>query len=79
MKKFSALSKEELVKRKSILKSALIALVLLGVIITVVMFFLHPKPVFYIPFLVLPVTWLPIFISLKSVSDEIEARSAKRD
>lgn len=76
MKKWSELSLAELNKTKSKLKGALIAFIILGVLISLALFFLKAKLVLFIPAMVLPITWLPIYISLKSVNDEIRLRSA---
>jgi hypothetical protein len=46
------------------------------VLISLAMFFLKAKLVLFIPVMVLPITWLPIYISLKSVNDEIRLRNA---
>jgi len=76
MKKWSELSLAELNKTKSKLKGALIAFIILGVLISLALFFLKAKLVLFIPAMVLPITWLPIYISLKSVNDEIRLRNA---
>ena len=74
MKKWSELSLVELNKTKSKLKGALIGFIILGVLISLALFFLKAKLVLFIPAMVLPITWLPIYISLKSVNDEIRLR-----
>lgn len=74
MKKWSELSLAELNKTKSKLKGALIGFIILGVLISLALFFLKAKLVLFIPAMVLPITWLPIYISLKSVNDEIRLR-----
>jgi hypothetical protein len=76
MKKWSELSLAELDKTKSKLKGALVAFIILGVLISLALFFLKAKLVLFIPAMVLPITWLPIYISLKSVNDEIRLRNA---
>ena len=76
MKKWSELSLAELNKTKSKLKGALIAFIILGVLISLALFFLKAKLVLFIPAMVLPITWLPIYISLKSVNNEIRLRNA---
>ena len=76
MKKWSELSLAELNKTKSKLKGALIGFIILGVLISLALFFLKAKLVLFIPAMVLPITWLPIYISLKSVNDEIRLRNA---
>ncbi|TBO41392.1 hypothetical protein [Pedobacter kyonggii] len=76
MKKWSELSLAELNKTKSKLKGALIGFIILGVLIFLALFFLRAKLVLFIPAMVLPITWLPIYISLKSVNDEIRLRNA---
>lgn len=75
MKKWSELSLAELNKTRSKLKGALIAFIILGVLISLALFFLKAKLVLFIPVMVLPITWLPIYISLKSVNDEIRLRN----
>ncbi|MGN8059809.1 hypothetical protein ACTJKN_26260 [Pedobacter sp. 22163] len=75
MKKWSELSLAELNKTRSKLKGALIAFIILGVLISLVLFFLKAKLVLFIPVMVLPITWLPIYISIKSVNDEIRLRN----
>lgn len=77
MKKRSELSLAELNKTRSQLKGALIGLIILGVLISLALFFLRAKLVLFIPAMVLPITWLPIYISLKSVNDEIKVRNAE--
>jgi hypothetical protein len=52
-------------------------LIILGVLISLALFFLRAKLVLFIPAMVLPITWLPIYISLKSVNDEIKVRNAE--
>jgi hypothetical protein len=76
MKKWSELSLAELNKTRSKLKGALIGFIILGVLISLALFFLKAKLVLFIPAMVLPITWLPIYISLKSVNDEIRLRNA---
>lgn len=75
MKKRSELSLVELNKTKSMLKGALIGFITLGVLISIVLFFLKAKLVLFIPVMVLPITWLPIYSSLKSVNGEIRLRN----
>jgi hypothetical protein len=77
MKKWSELSLVELNKTKSQLKGALIGFIILGVLISLAMFFLRAKLILFIPAMVLPITWLPIYISLKSVNDEIRLRNSE--
>lgn len=85
MKQFSALSLEELTKRKATLKGVLIAFIILAVIIALVftyLYFFRTKPLAIattIPLFVLPITWVPIFISIKSLNDEIELRKSKNN
>ncbi|WP_157257900.1 hypothetical protein [Pedobacter ginsenosidimutans] len=76
MKKWSELSLAELNKTRSKLKGALIGFIIFGVLISLALFFLKAKLVLFIPVMVLPITWLPIYISLKSVNDEIRLRNA---
>lgn len=83
MKQFSELSLDELQKRKSTLKSVLIGFIVLAVIIVLLFAYLYffmgkrVKIVSLIPLFILPITWLPIFISLKSINDEIILRQSK--
>jgi hypothetical protein len=77
MKKWSELSLVELNKTKAQLKGALIGFIILGVLISLAMFFLRAKLILFIPAMVLPITWLPIYISLKSVNDEIRLRNSE--
>jgi len=83
MKQYSELSLDELQKRKATLKSVLIAFIVLAVVIVLLFAYLffvmgkHIKIVSLIPIFVLPITWLPIFISLKSINDEIALRQSK--
>lgn len=76
MKKLSELSLDELNKKKSTIKAALIAFGIIGVAAAITLFLLKAKPVLFIPLFVLPITWFPIFISLKSITDEIKNRQA---
>jgi len=77
MKKWSELSLEELNKTRSKLKGALIGFIILGLLICLTLFFLRSKLVTFIPVMVLPITWLPVYISFKSVSDEIRLRQTE--
>lgn len=74
MKKLSELDLNELTSRRNTLKSNLISFVILGALVAAVMFFLKARLVLFIPVMVLPITWLPIFISLKSIDEEIKSR-----
>ncbi|MBB6236874.1 hypothetical protein HDC90_001489 [Pedobacter sp. AK013] len=76
MKKWSELSLAELNKTKSMLKGTLIGFIIFGVLITLALFLLKAKLVLFIPAMVLPITWLPIYSSLKSVNEEIRLRHA---
>jgi len=75
MKKLSELDLNELTSRRNTLKSCLIAFILLGALIFLLLLFLKAKPVSYISIMVLPITWLPLFISLKSIDEEIKSRN----
>lgn len=77
MKKLSELSLNELTRKKSMIKASLIAFAILGVLAALTLYFLKAKPILFIPLIVLPITWFPIFISLKAVSDEIKVRNSK--
>jgi len=76
MKKWSELSLAELNKTRSKLKGALIGFIIFGALISLTLFFLKAKLVLFVPAMVLPITWLPIYSSLKSVNDEIRLRNA---
>ncbi|QNR84969.1 hypothetical protein H9N25_00200 [Pedobacter riviphilus] len=76
MKKWSELSLAELNKTRAKLKGALIGFIVFGVLISLTLFLLKAKLVLFIPAMVLPITWLPIYSSLKSVNDEIRLRNA---
>ncbi|WP_343524069.1 hypothetical protein [Pedobacter sp.] len=76
MKKWSELSLEELNKTSSKLKGVLIGFIILGVLIALALIFLKAKPVLFIPVMVLPITWVPVYGTLKSVNDEIRLRNA---
>ncbi len=77
MKKLQELSTEELTKRKSLLTGCLIAFGILVVFAAFLLIFLKAKPVFFIPLFVFPVILMPIFISLKPLSNELKARPVK--
>jgi hypothetical protein len=77
MKKPSELSLEQLIKTKKKYKTALIGLsiaVLLALFTYVYLYFFQSKNITFIPLIVLPITFVPIFVSLKSVTDEIKLR-----
>ncbi|MFD2582538.1 hypothetical protein ACFSR6_08570 [Pedobacter vanadiisoli] len=76
MKKWSELSLEELNKTSSKLKGVLIGFIILGVLIALALLFLKAKLVLFVPVMVLPITWLPIYSTLKSVNDEIRLRNS---
>ncbi|MBL0740730.1 hypothetical protein [Chryseolinea lacunae] len=78
MKKLSELNLNELTSRRIMLKSCLIAFVVLGVLACLVLLFLKAKPVSFISVMVLPMTWLPLWISLKSINEEIKSRNAEK-
>jgi len=83
MKQFSELTLEELHKKKASIKGVLIAFIVLAVIIALgfaYFFFFGKKSLSIptlIPLLILPITWIPIFISIKSLNDEIDLRKSK--
>lgn len=77
MKKLSELSLEQLINTKKKYKTALIGLstaVLLALFTYVYLYFFQSKNITFIPLIVLPFTFLPIVVSLKSVTDEIKLR-----
>jgi hypothetical protein len=78
MKKLSELNLKELTSRKSKLRGCLIAFVILGVLAVLTLLFLKAKPVSFIPVLVLPMTWLPLLISLKAINEEIKSRNPEK-
>ncbi|MGM9476936.1 hypothetical protein ACS5PU_10910 [Pedobacter sp. GSP4] len=77
MKKSSSLTLTELTKSKSTLNGVLIGFAVLGVIGAVTLYVLKAEPILYLPVLVLPITWVPLLISLKSVNDEIKKRNTE--
>lgn len=77
--KLTNLTLTELYKRKSTIKGALIAFVILALIAAGILIYLKPKPALYIPLMVLPVTWLPIFISLAAINKEISVRNTQTE
>ena len=85
MKQFSELTLEELYKRKATIKGVLIAFIVLAVLIALgftYLFFFGKKSLSIptlIPLFILPITWVPIFISIKSLNEEIESRKTKMD
>jgi hypothetical protein len=78
MKKLSELNLNELTSRKTTLKSCLIAFILLGILAVATLLFLKARPVSFISVMVLPMTWLPLWISLKSIHEEIKSRSTQK-
>lgn len=75
MKKLSELNLNELTSRRSTLKSSLIAFVILGIGVAILLLFLKARFVTFIPVMVLPITWLPMFTSLQSIDEEIKSRN----
>ncbi|HEY5826337.1 MAG TPA: hypothetical protein VIT44_18335 [Cyclobacteriaceae bacterium] len=75
MKKLSELDLNELTRRRNTLKSSFIAFVILGVLVVLVLIFLKAPLVSFIPAMVLPITWLPLFTSLKEIDAEIKSRN----
>ncbi|PTT04050.1 hypothetical protein DBR11_00600 [Pedobacter sp. HMWF019] len=77
MKTLSELSLDELIKRKLTLKGALIGFGILIGLVVLIFCFLKPKPILLVPVIAFPITLLPVFISLKSINDEIRSRGSK--
>ncbi|RZL50335.1 MAG: hypothetical protein EOP00_04825 [Pedobacter sp.] len=83
MNQFSKLSLEELIKKKSTTKGVLIGFVTIAVIIALLFAYLHffmgkhIKIVTLVPLFILPITWVPIFITIKSLNEEIAIRKSK--
>ncbi len=75
MKKLSELDFNELTRKRKTLKSSLIAFVIFGILVVLVLLFLKARLVSFIPAMVLPITWLPLFISLKEIDAEIKSRN----
>jgi len=73
MKKLSELDFNELTRKRKTLKSSLIAFVIFGILVVLVLLFLKARLVSFIPAMVLPITWLPLFISLKEIDAEIKS------
>ncbi|GAA4328118.1 hypothetical protein GCM10023149_31980 [Mucilaginibacter gynuensis] len=80
MEQLSALSLTELTARRTKLKSILITSITLAVVLLFVyayLYFFKSKNISIgslVPLMVLPITWLPIFNSLKSINGEISSR-----
>ncbi len=77
MNTLSELSLDELIKRKLTLKGALIGFGILIGFVILIFFFLKPRPLLLVPVISFPITLLPVFISLKSINDEIRSRNSK--
>ncbi|MCD8741792.1 hypothetical protein LT679_14345 [Mucilaginibacter roseus] len=81
MEQLSALTTEELIKRKQRLKGILIGFITLaGMLIGVYayMYFVKSKPMSpatFVPLIVLPITWLPMISSLSSINAELKLRN----
>lgn len=78
MKKLSELNLNELISRRITLKSCLIAFVILGVLAVLTLLFLQARPISFVAVLVLPITWLPLWISWKSIHEEIRSRNTEK-
>ncbi|MCC8408801.1 hypothetical protein LJ707_07660 [Mucilaginibacter sp. UR6-1] len=80
MEQLSALTTEELIARKKKLKGILIGfMVIAGMLVLVYAYryFVISKPMSvgtFVPLMVLPITWLPMITSLRSLSAEINSR-----
>ncbi|WP_148235453.1 hypothetical protein [Fluviicola taffensis] len=80
MKQLSELSLDELIKHKAKLKSALIGLAIMTLLLVLIycyIYFFKAKSITFIPLIVLPITWIPLFVSLKNIRDEIKFRDLK--
>ena len=74
------MSLEELNKNKTIAKTALITISIMLLILAGICVYLHfvkSKSLVFVPLLVLPITMLPLYQSLKSTEDEIKLRQSK--
>lgn len=80
MEQLSAVSTAELITRKKKLKGILAGfMVITGMLLLVYayMYFVKSKPLSvttFVPLMVLPITWMPMIISLRSLNAEINSR-----
>jgi len=78
MKRLSELSLEELTKQRNALKGVLIAFALSFLVLGCIygyIWFVKQGSITCIPLMVLPITWIPLGISLKNLNKEIKSRS----
>ena len=74
MKKRSEMNLNELTGRRTMIKSCLIAFGILGILIAALLIFIEAKLTVFIPVMMLPITWLPLFLSLQTINKEIKSR-----
>ncbi|PSK91531.1 hypothetical protein [Taibaiella chishuiensis] len=75
----SALSTEDLLKRRNLLKSVLIAFAVLWLLMIGVSIFLllnKARATTFFPMIILPLTLLPALIQMNAVNKELKARDA---
>ena len=78
MKKLSELNLNEFISRRITVKSCFIAFVVLGVLAVLTLLFLQARPVLFVAVLALPITWLPLWISWKSIHEEIRSCNTEK-
>ena len=78
MKNIQDSGSEQLAKKKALLTACIIAFGILLVIAACLLIFLEAKPVFFIPLFVFPITLMPVFISLKTINDELKSHRMKK-
>jgi uncharacterized membrane protein len=79
MKRLSELSLEELLHSKARMTGILIAYAIVVLILIAVYLYIRfvmSRSITFIPFSVLPILWIPIGISLKNITDEINERQS---
>lgn len=76
--KLAKCSLEELEKRKKLLTTCIITFGILGVLLIVLLIVINANKTHFVPVLILPVTWLPMFTSLRAVNDELKLRTLKK-
>lgn len=78
MKNIQDSGSEELTKKKVLLTACMIAFGILLVVAACLLIFLEAKPVFFIPLFVFPITLMPVFISLKTITDELKLHKMEK-
>lgn len=74
--KLSKMDLHELTSRRTTVRRSLIAFGIFGVLIAALLIFIKAKLSVFIPVMMLPVTWLPLFIELQAIDKEIKSRNA---